>query len=263
LDNKCYYYRLFSNVKLPEAVVLRIGGSYLDGKLHPITEEQAAELVRGEEEVVLKKAYNSEGGYGVEFVAGRALAEKFHGKMSGISCDVVIQKPVKQHKALSELHPESVNTMRIVSVKTDDKVKVYKVCVKIGVGKERMDNGCHGGIYCGVRSDGRLRDYGILDNGGVLHEHPDLGYRFGDKRIPHLGRAIKLVKEAHSFMGHFRMISWDVAIDEQGEAVLIEANLTLGGISDVQMCSGPLFGRDTKKILDEVFRNNRKVATLL
>jgi hypothetical protein len=64
-------------------------------------------------------------------------------------------------------------------------------------------------------------------------------------------------------MGHFRMISWDVAIDEQGEAVLIEANLTLGGISDVQMCSGPLFGRDTKKILDEVFRNNRKVATLL
>ena len=64
-------------------------------------------------------------------------------------------------------------------------------------------------------------------------------------------------------MGHFRLVAWDVTIDEQGEAVLIEANLTLGGINDVQMCSGPLFGKDTKKILDEVFRGKRKATTLL
>ncbi len=263
LDNKCYYYRLLSNIKLPEAVVMRIGDSFLDGNLRPVTELEAAELVGAEDEVVVKRAVNSEGGYGVEFMAGSKLEARFSDIMGNIPCDVVIQKPIRQHKDLAALHPESVNTMRIVSLKTGDKVKVYKVCLKIGVGKERIDNGCHGGIYCGVRSDGTLRDYGVLDNGKVLHRHPDLGYAFGDKKVPHLGRAVKLVKEAHSFMGHFRLVAWDVSIDEHGEAVLVEANLTLGGINDVQLCSGPLFGKDTKKILDEVFKDNRKAITLL
>ena len=127
-----------------------------------------------------------------------------------------------------------------------------------------MDNGCHGGIYCGVHSDGRLGEIGALDNGEVLYTHPDLGYRFSDKKVPCLGKAIKLVKQAHSFLGHFRLVSWDIAIDEEGDAVLVEANLSLGGIDDVQVCTGPLFGRDTKKILDEVFDSRkRKWTTLL
>ena len=263
LDNKCYYYRLFSNVKLPELVAMRIGESWLDGELSPIPVSDVKKLVQNESEIVLKRAVNSEGGYGVEFINGKNLSDKFYEKLNMIPCDVVLQRPVKQHPELAKLHPESVNTMRIVSLMTGDKVKIYAVCLKIGVGKERVDNGCHGGIYCGVEKDGSLRNYGILDNGIVLHVHPDLGYRFEEYKVPDLEKAIELVKKAHSFMGHFRLISWDVSIDEEGEAVLIEANLSLGGINNVQMCSGPLFGKDTKKILNEVFKGKRKGTTLL
>ena len=263
LDNKCYYYRLFSNVKLPEPVAMRVGDSWLDGNLSPVSACDVKKLVHNEPEIVLKKAVNSQGGFGVKFIKGVKLSERFQEKMKRIPCDVVLQRPVKQHPDLARLHPESVNTMRIVSLMTEDKVKIYAVCLKIGVGKERLDNGCHGGIYCGVKPDGSLRDYGILDNGTVLKEHPDLKYRFGEQKVPCLKDAITLVKQAHSFMGHFRLISWDVTIDENGDAVLIEANLTLGGINNVQMCSGPLFGKDTKKVLDEVFKGKRKVTTLL
>lgn len=263
LDNKCYYYRLFSNIKQPELVAMRIGNSWMDGNLQLVSSSCMSELVHKEPEIVVKRAVNSEGGYGVDFIHGSVLSENFDEYIHKIPCDVVLQRPVRQHPELAELHPESVNTMRIVSLLTENKVKIYAVCLKIGVGKERVDNGCHGGIYCGVKPDGTLRDYGILDNGNVLHHHPDLGYRFSEKKIPCLRNALNLVKKAHSFMGHFRLVAWDVTIDEQGEAVLIEANLTLGGINDVQMCSGPLFGKDTKKILDEVFRGKRKATTLL
>ena len=64
-------------------------------------------------------------------------------------------------------------------------------------------------------------------------------------------------------MGHFRVISWDVAIDDDGEAQLVEANLTMGAMNDLQSCCGPVFGRDTKKILDEVFAGRRKLTTLI
>jgi len=258
LDNKCYYYRLFSEIKQPGLVVMRVGDSYLDHTLSLIGEDTAAALVGCQDEVVLKRAVNSQGGYGVEFCSGRELSRRFHEIMRAVDGDVVIQLPVRQHSAYARLHPESVNTMRIVSLLCDDCVKVYAVCLKIGVGQERRDNGCHGGIYCGVERDGRLKKRATLDNGTVLFSHPELGYRFEDITLPCVDKAVALVERAHPQMGHFRLISWDVAIDEDGEAVLIEANLSLGGINNVQICNGPLFGDDTEKILDEVFLRHPK-----
>ena len=264
VDNKCYYYKLFSHVKLPEAIALKIGNTWLDNNYKIVSTNIIKDLLQKEDEVVVKQATNSEGGYGVKFINGKKLAHEFFDDLTLTSVDIVIQRPIKQHKDMSAFHPESVNTMRIVSLLTEDKVKVYAVSLKVGVGKERLDNGCHGGIYCGVRPDGSLRDFGISDKGEIIYKHPTLGYNFSGRKVPHLNKAIRLVKEAHSFMGHFRLVSWDVAIDDNNEAVLIEANLTLGGINDVQMSNGrPLFGKDTKKILDEVFGGRRKVTTLL
>jgi hypothetical protein len=42
-------------------------------------------------------------------------------------------------------------------------------------------------------------------------------------------------------------------INESGNPILIEANLCRGGIDLLQLSNGPLFGEDTKAILDEVF----------
>ena len=63
----------------------------------------------------------------------------------------------------------------------------------------------------------------------------------------------ELVQKAHLCVPHFRLVSWDIAVNEKGEAVLIEANLSLGGIQNRQSIQGPIFGEDTKRILDEVY----------
>lgn len=263
LDNKCYYYSLFANIRQPELIAMRIGGVWLDGRQKVIGQEAAYALLQGEAEAVVKKAVNSEGGYGVTFLNGENIVSEFRALMEKIEGDVVVQRPVRQHEALAALHPQSVNTIRIVSLMTGDKVRIYAAALKIGTGEARTDNKWQGGIYCGVRPDGSLRDYGVQASRNILTRHPDLGYNFAGKKVPCFSNALKLVREAHALMGHFRLLAWDVAIDETGEAVLIETNLSLGGINNVQMCCGPLFGRDTKKILDEVMQGRRKVTTLL
>ena len=186
LDNKCYYYRLFSNIKQPDLVAMRIGTTWLDSNLNPINEKTVTDLVYKENEIVVKKAVNSEGGFGVSFIKGTELSTRFTQIMDDICCDVVMQRPVKQHKSFSDLHPSSVNTLRVVSLLSGDKVKIYAAALKIGTGNSRTDNGCQGGIYCGVNSDGTLKNRGILDNGTILYEHPDLHYKFSDKKICHM-----------------------------------------------------------------------------
>ena len=53
------------------------------------------------------------------------------------------------------------------------------------------------------------------------------------------------------------MISWDFAIDELANPVLIEVNLSYGGVDVHQMSNGPVFGEMTADILDEVFKKGK------
>lgn len=61
------------------------------------------------------------------------------------------------------------------------------------------------------------------------------------------------MKECHPRIGNFRLVSWDIAIDKNGNAVLIEANMRKGGINFHQFNNGPLFGNLTERVLEEVF----------
>ena len=59
-------------------------------------------------------------------------------------------------------------------------------------------------------------------------------------------------------MPHFRLIGWDIAIDETNNPLIIEANLTMSGLDVIETISGPLFGEYTDLILDEVFNHPKR-----
>ena len=123
----------------------------------------------------------------------------------------------------------------------------------MGIGDSKLDNYSAGGMTCGIREDGCLRKYCINKKGEKLEAHPTSHTVFEGYRIPSYDKSLALIKKAHPMIAHFRSIAWDIAIDEDGEAVLIEANLCRGGIDSLQVNNSPLYGKDTKKILDEVF----------
>ena len=54
------------------------------------------------------------------------------------------------------------------------------------------------------------------------------------------------------------MASWDLAIDKNGEPVLIEVNLMYQGIGFLQINNGPLFGDYTEDILDRCIKRKRR-----
>lgn len=71
--------------------------------------------------------------------------------------------------------------------------------------------------------------------------------------IPNFEKVIQMVETCHEKMGNFRLVSWDIAIGEDGEPILIEANLRNGECEFHQYNNGPLFGKLTEQVLDEVF----------
>lgn len=68
---------------------------------------------------------------------------------------------------------------------------------------------------------------------------------------------------AKRFVSMSRLISWDLAIDEKGNPLLVEFNLTFGGINFHQFCNGPILGSLRDDILADVFANSYTLKSII
>jgi hypothetical protein len=259
MDNKCYYPTLFKGIPQPETVVLRIGGLWYSSDMELISEGKMKELISTEAEFFAKQATASYGGKGVVHVSAEKgdVYKQFEEFLSYAKKDVIVQKPVKQHKDISAIHESSVNTMRIISLLSQEGVKIYSAVLRIGVGGSKVDNVSQGGVTCGITDDGKLKKECYKVNGDKFDRHPTNGFKLDGYQLPSFEKVKNLVREAHVMVPHFKMVSWDFAICEDGQPVMIEANLAKGSSKLHQFSNGPLFGEDTEKILDEVFGKNK------
>ena len=255
LDNKCYYPILFAGIRQPKILAMRMGGLWYSGDRELITTEDVKALINAETKIFAKQATASCGGKGVACIEAEngnmyTQLEEFLNQAKG---DVVIQRGLEQHENLSAVNKNSVNTIRVMSLLTQEGVKIYSAMLRLGVGESRVDNVSSGGVTCGITESGILKAKLYKLNGESFDAHPTNGFRTDGYQLVGFDAAKELIRKAHPMVPHFRLVSWDIAIDKDGNAVLIEANLSKGSSEFLQLNNGPLFGDDTEKILDEVF----------
>ena len=252
-DNKCMYGKYFSNVRMPKTILLKMNNMFFNADYELITKEQAEALLVKENEIFIKVATESDGGRGVFCLTGDEIKGKALSIISSLDSDVIVQESIKQHPRMALINDSSVNSIRVLSLLRDNEVKVYSCVVRMGMKGCRVDNVSSGAISCGVDSNGRLRKYAYGCYGGRTEIHPTSHLLFEGFEIPGYNKVIETTKKLHCQMPYFRLISWDYSINEQEEPVLIEANFKYGALDFHQFGNGPLFGEDTKTILDEVF----------
>ena len=253
VNDKNYYSIWFNDIKQPKTLVRIINGIYYNENYTIIEEAKAVSILNRESKFIIKPSIDSGKSKGIVFfnkdkesISVEELIKKLPEK------NYVIQEIIKQHHELSCIHESSINTIRVMSIILNNKVEIVSSVLRMGVNGSNVDNASAGGITCGIRKDGTLNDYAFKKDGTKLEKHPQ-GYVFKDKKIPSYFKAIELVKAAHEKLAHFRLVSWDIAIGENGEPILIEANMRKGGATIHQFNNGPLFGELTDKVLDEVF----------
>lgn len=260
LDNKSLYEQLFPGIPKIPVITCRRGGLWYNGQNQIISYEEAVDIVCQEDAVFVKAATLSSGGAGVNYICAEQgdLREQFAQAISSMRGDIVVQRPFRQHPVFAALNKSSVNTLRIMSVLSESGAKIYVPVVRIGVGDTKVDNACAGGVFCGIRDDGTLKDTAYRLNGESFKKHPTSGIVFEGYQLEGLEKAKALVRKAHPMIPFFRMVSWDIVIDEQGEAYMLEVNFAKSGNEPFQFTEGPLLGEDLRGYLDEIFRKKNK-----
>ena len=142
--------------------------------------------------------------------------------------DYLFQEVVVQHEEMQRLYPNSINTMRLITVRSikDDKYHVLPSILRIGANGNFVDNTSQGGIAVGFDlHSGRLHEYGFQKPqfGLRSNQHPDTGVRFADFTIPYFDRAIEAAIHFHSMLKDIQSVGWDIAIGPDGP-IFIEGN---------------------------------------
>ena len=253
-NDKNYYSKIFSGIKQPVTVVRNCGTILTDGEYRQITVQEALEKILSYDEVICKPSQETGSGRGITFWRCADCKEEIKAFLeNNCNQDYIIQEVLEQHEELSQIHASSLNTIRICSLLLSDGAHILSSCLRMGMNKSRVDNVTAGGISVGIQADGTLQEFAYnYFTGEKTAVHPQ-GYVFFGKTIPAYDKAVELVMKAHPIIGHFRLVSWDIAIDKNGDAVLIEANMRNGGINLHQFSNGPLFGELTDDVLNEVF----------
>ena len=248
LDDKNMYDLYFHDVHRPKTIVRKMNGNMLDESYMPLSMEQAVQLCKQQKSVIKKPTLYVAGGEGIVFwdeVDGEGALVDILEKGS----NYVVQGIVHQHPDLAALHKESVNTVRIITFYFEGEMMVLSSLLRIGVGEARMDNACAGGVFCGIRDDGSLKRYAYSKHGVAYETHPQGGV-YAEHKVPGFDRCKALVLDlANRFVRVSKLVSWDLAVGEDGEPVLIEVNLSYGGADIHQIANGPLFGEKTEQVI--------------
>lgn len=245
-------------VKTPKVLYSCVKGFYLDAENRPTSLDKALESLHNYGRLFIKPTLDSMGGRScrlVEVKNGIDLKSQQSLKdiLMQMGDDFVVQECVVCHESLQRIYPRSVNTFRVITYRWKNQIYLGPSVLRLGKGGMDVDNATQGGIFLGVRPDGRLYDFAITKYGDRFYEHPDTALHFGTYNIPLFTTVTQAALRLHHALPQVGVSNWDLTIDETGEVVLIEGNLQFGGVRLSQMaCGVPVFGEHTAEMLQWV-----------
>ncbi len=132
----------------------------------------------------------------------------------------LVEEVAEQCKEISALHPNSINTIRMVTL-NKHLVAAY---LRIGTGDNVVDNFNHGGIVVPINIDTGTIDYPAIDKHDHIYEkHPDTEMSIINFQIPKWNKVKNYVEECSKTIPEMGYVGWDVCLGKDGPC-LIEGN---------------------------------------
>lgn len=269
--DKNFYEKLLPDYReyFPRTILRGINGSIFDENYYPLNlnSNTLHRIIEKEKSYILKPAIESSGGQRVllfksdyfdDINSFKILLKKLKSYNGNFS----FQEQVQSNTWFSNFHPESLNTLRLVTYRSikDEEINVLSMVLRFGTGSNIVDNQAAGGMTIGINENGNLNNF-LIDKYGrkyLVREKFNFDIEFA---VPFF-QEIKLVAiEIAKHFKYHRLLGFDIAIDKNNAIKIIEINLKNLEINFLQMNNGPLFKNFTKEIIDFV-KESKKILVI-
>ena len=160
--------------------------------------------------------------------------------------NILLEECVKGCDELQAFHPQSLNTIRLVTMAFKGRAVVFGAFFRMGVGDMVIDNAHAGGLFAHIDIDkGEIDSDGITTEGLRVPQHPDTGLTIKGTKIPHWNELAEACLNAARQTQNI-ITGWDVVITDKGLVELIEVN----NRPDFDLMQSPLKVGVKRKALD-------------
>lgn len=244
-----------ANIKMPKTRFACIDGIIKDSLYNILTKEDFLKNISNIGECFYKITKNSSSGRsckllniheGIDQKKQTPITEIFETK----NRNWVIQERLICHESIRRLYSKSVNTFRIITYRWKDEFYHMPAIMRIGRGGANVDNAHAGGIFIAISDDGLLHKTAFTEFRDKFTQHPDTGVVFEGYKIFNFPKVLDSAIKCHSMLPQFGCVNWDFTINNEGQPILIEANVKAGSIWLIEMAHGKgAFGEKTADVL--------------
>ena len=138
---------------------------------------------------------------------------------------VLVEEYINQTIELSQIFPNSVNTVRFVTYYSGGNLTNIAAFLRVGMGNSVVDNAASGGLFAGIDiSSGRIITDGYKKTVNDIYEyHPDTNIKFKGFKLPEWNKLLNLIEDIVKVCPKQKFVGWDFAHGENGW-MLVEAN---------------------------------------
>ncbi len=232
-----------------------MGGKYYDGNREKITREKAIKIllnISNQGKKILLKPSDGVCGLGIYIIKEYSNENEIKKYFEIYKDKFLCQEFIKNHSSYST--GEALNTLRIVTFIYNDEVHWIGSMLRMGVNGV-VDNWHAGGISCPVNKYGVCGNFAVALNGARYYKHPN-NFEFAERKLFNYDAAHNLAITLHKKFPFVKLISWDIAINEQGKPIVLEFGNP--GDSSIMEAGGfniYLNRNVVKEILDEYLIN--------
>ena len=135
----------------------------------------------------------------------------------------VMEELINQREPMASLHPNSVNTVRIVTVNYGDDIALKWPSIRVGRGNSIVDNAGRGGIAMVVDIKSGLSFAAGDESRHFYSVHPNTNVPLIGFQIPQWKELCELVKKMAGECPDCHIMGWDMAFSDKGW-VVVEVN---------------------------------------
>lgn len=256
-SDKNLYEVLLKGYDAPATIISRIHGHYYADGSTPARRDMVLDIIRSDGRSKIIKPSRSDNGKGISMITiagGRPVIHDREVTLADIERsygdDFIVQSLIEQHPVMAQVHPASVNTLRMLTFRWNESVQNIVTFARFGTDGSVNDNAGTGGLCCGVDDAGRLNDVAVDKYGRSYATHPTSGFSFGNRiQVPNYQAIRDHVVDLHDQIHHFDLVSWDIAVGTAGQPIFVECNFRGTSILCQYTTRRPLFGEITPDVL--------------
>jgi len=167
--------------------------------------------------------------------------EQIYNKLKGGENNLILEEIIKQHENVSKIYPNSINTVRVVTIVTTEdgdsilnipeeqrkniKIIPHIICAYFRIGNGKfVDNFNSGGMVAPVdEKTGIVSQVALDKQKNVYEKHPETNTPIKGFKFPYWDEALELCKQASKEIPEIGYVGWDVAITPEGP-LFVEGN---------------------------------------